>query len=94
MFFCTSKTKYYRLNNLAFSKPNTSYQQHSKPCIQRGSWCLVNRGYKEDHVDSEIKRLKLVERTVLLRKQDKKIDDSITLILTYYVALNQLYEIL
>ena len=36
----------------------------------------------------------MVERTVLLRKQDKKIDDSITLILTYYVALNQLYEIL
>ena len=55
---------------------------------------LVKRGYKEDHVDSEIERVKLVKRTVLFQKRDKKVDDSITLVLTYHPALNQLYEIL
>ena len=55
---------------------------------------LVKRGYKEDHVDSEIERVKLVKRTVLFQKRDKKVDDSITLVLTYHPALNQLYEII
>ena len=55
---------------------------------------LVKRGYKEDHVDSEIERIKLVERTVLFQIRDKKVDDNITLVLTYHPALNQLYEIL
>ena len=55
---------------------------------------LVKRGYKEDHVDSEIERVKLVKRTVSFQKRDKKVDDSITIFLTYHPALNQLYEIL
>ena len=55
--------------------------------------CLVKRGYKEDHVDSEIERVKLIKRTVLFQKQDKKVDGSITLVLTYHPALNQLHEI-
>ena len=55
---------------------------------------LVKRGYKEDDVDSEIERVKLVKRTVLFQKRDKKVDDSITLVLTYHPALNQLYEII
>ena len=55
---------------------------------------LVKRGYKEDHVDSEIKRVKLIKKTVSFQKRDKKDDDSITLVLTYHPALNQLYEIL
>ena len=42
---------------------------------------LVKCGYKEDHVDSEIKRVKLVKRTVSFQKRDKKVDDSITLVL-------------
>ena len=54
----------------------------------------VNRGYNEDHVDSEIERVKLVDRTILFQKQDKKVDDSITLVLTYHPVLNQVYEIL
>ena len=54
---------------------------------------LVKRGYKEDDVDSEIERVKLVKRTVLFQKQDKKVDGSITLVLTYHPALNQLHEI-
>ena len=29
---------------------------------------LVNRGYKEDHVDREIEQVKLVDRTVLFQK--------------------------
>ena len=33
---------------------------------------LLNHGYKEDHVDSETERVKLVERTVLYQKRDKK----------------------
>ena len=55
---------------------------------------LVKRGYKEDHVDSEIERIKLVERTVSFQIRDKKVDDSITLALKYHPVLNHLYEIL
>ena len=55
---------------------------------------LVKRGYEEDHVDSEIERVKLVKRTVLSQKRDKKVDDSITPVLMYHLAPNQLYEIL
>ena len=55
---------------------------------------LVKRGYREDHVDSEIERIKLVERTVSFQIRDKKVDDNITLVLTYHPPLNQLYEIL
>ena len=36
----------------------------------------------------------MVKRTVSFEKRDKKVDDSITLVLTYHSALNQLYEIL
>ena len=50
---------------------------------------LVKRGYREDHVYSEIERIKLVERTASFQIQDKKVDDSITPVLTYYLPLNQ-----
>ena len=56
--------------------------------------CLVKRGYREDHVYSEIERIKLVVRTASFQIQDKKVDDSIRLGITYYPTLNQLYEIL
>ena len=36
----------------------------------------------------------MVERTVLFQKRDKKVDDSITLVLTFHPALNQVHEIL
>ena len=52
---------------------------------------MVKRGYKED---LEIERVKLVKRTLLFQKQDKKFDDSIALVLTYHPELNQLYETL
>ena len=52
---------------------------------------LVKCGYRED-VYSEIERIKLVERTVSFQIRDKKVDDSIRLVLTYHLALNQLYE--
>ena len=55
---------------------------------------LVKRGYEEDHVDSEIDQVKLVKRTILFQKQDKKPDDSITLVLRYHPALNQFFEVL
>ena len=54
---------------------------------------LVKCGYKEDHVNSEIERVKLIKKTVSFQKRDKKVDDSITLVLTY-PALNQFYEVL
>ena len=60
---------------------------------QLNQW-LVKRGYKEYHIDSEIERVKLVKITVLFQKRDKKVDDSITLVLSYHLLLNQLYEIL
>ena len=55
---------------------------------------LVKREYREDHVYSETKRTKLVERTVSFQKRGKEVDDSVTLVLTNRPALNQLYEIL
>ena len=36
----------------------------------------------------------MVKRTVSFQKRDKKANDSITLVLTYHPALNQLHEIL
>ena len=39
-------------------------------------------------------RIKMIKRTVLFQKRDKKVDDSITLVLTYHPALKQLYKIL
>ena len=36
----------------------------------------------------------MVKRTVSFQKWDKKVDDSITLVLTYHPALNQFYEVL
>ena len=55
---------------------------------------LLKRGYKEDRVHSEIERVKLVKRTVSFQKWDKKVDDSITLVLTYHLALSQFYGVL
>ena len=55
---------------------------------------LVKLGYREDHFDSEIEGIKLVERIVSFQIRDKKVDDNIALVLTYHPALNQLYEIL
>ena len=42
---------------------------------------LVKRGKKEDNVDLETERVKLVMRTVLFPKQDKKFDASAKLVL-------------
>ena len=36
----------------------------------------------------------MVKRNVSFQKRDKKVDDSITLVLTYHPALNQFYEVL
>ena len=55
---------------------------------------LVKREYQEDHVDSEIERVNLVKRIVSFQKRDKKVVDSITLVLTFHPALNQFYEVL
>ena len=36
----------------------------------------------------------MVKRTVSFQKGDKKVDDSVTLVIMYHPALNQFYEIL
>ena len=54
--------------------------------------CLVKRGYREDQVYSEIERIKLVEETASFQIQNKKVDDSIRLGITYYSALNQILQ--
>ena len=71
-----------------------SIEEKPNNCLEQLIQFLVKRGYKEDHVDSEIEKVKLVKRTVLFQKRDKKVDDSITLILTYHPVLNQFYEVL
>ena len=55
---------------------------------------LVKRGYKEDYVDSENEKVKLVKRTVSFQKRNKNVDDSIAVVLTYHPELNQSYKIL
>ena len=55
---------------------------------------LIKHGCKEDHVHSEVERIKVAERTVSFQIRDKKVDDSKTIVLTYHPALNQLCEIL
>ena len=39
--------------------------------LSNQNW-LLKRGYREDHVDSEIERIKLVERTLLFQIRDRK----------------------
>ena len=36
----------------------------------------------------------MVKRTVSFQKREKKVDDSLTLVLMHHPALNQLYEVL
>ena len=73
-------------------KRTCSTEENLNHLEQLKQW-LVKCGYRED-VYSEIERIKLVERTVSFQIRDKKVDGSITLVLTYHLALNRLHEIL
>ena len=73
-------------------KRTCSIEEKLKSRLDQLKPWLVKRGYKEDHVDSEIERVKLVKRTVSFQKRDKKVDDGIAIVLTYHPAPNQLYE--
>ena len=42
----------------------------------------------------KLKEKKLVDKTVSFQIRDKKVNDSVRLVLTYHPALNQLYKIL
>ena len=57
------------------------------------SW-FTNRGYNSEKVRPEIDRVKTMNRTDLLSKREKEIDNRITLVLTYHPALTKVYEIL
>ena len=78
---------------LRFKRICSTEEKRNNHLEQLKQW-LVKRGYKEDHVDSEIEIIKLIEGTVLFQIRDKKVDDSITFVLTYPPALNHLFEIL
>ena len=71
-----------------------SIEEKCKNHFKQLKLCLVKWRYKEAHVDSEIEREKLVNRTVLFQKRDKKVGDSITLVLRYHPTLNRLSEFL
>ena len=70
-------------------KKNCSIKEKLNKHLELLKQWLVKRGYREDHVYSKIERIKLVERTVSFQIRDKKVDDSITLVLTYHLALNR-----
>ena len=55
---------------------------------------FTNRGYNSEDVRQEIERVKTMNRTDLLSKREKEIDNRITLVLTYHLALTKVYEIL
>ena len=81
------------MQDVRFKRICSTEQKLNNHFEQLKQW-LVKRGYREDHVDLEIERMKLLERTVSCQIRDKKVDDNITFVLTYHPALNRLYEIL
>ena len=58
------------------------------------SW-LLERGYSENEVDSQIDRVRDKNRATLLDTRPKEKDDmKIPLVLTYHPAMHKVYEIL
>ena len=55
---------------------------------------LLKRGYLQENVRPEIERVNLTSREDLLKKSEKNVDESVTLVLTFHPALNCVYEIL
>ena len=55
---------------------------------------FTNCGYHSEKVKPEIERVKTMNKTDLLRKLKKEIDNRITLVLTYHPALTKVYEVL
>ena len=53
---------------------------------------FTNRGYNSENIKPEIERVKTMNRADLLRKHKKEIDNRITLVLTYHLALTKVYE--
>ena len=52
---------------------------------------FTNRGYNSEKVIPEIEKIKTMNRTDLLSKREKEIDNRITLVLTYHPALTKVY---
>ena len=55
---------------------------------------LLERGYRSERVRPEIQRVNNVERNSLLIKKPKRIDDNLTLVLTFHPALCKVFEII
>ena len=61
--------------------------------LKEQTW-YTNRGYNSEKVRPDIKRVKTMNRTDLISKYEKEIDNRITLVLTYHPALTKVYETL
>ena len=57
------------------------------------SW-LVNRGYRAEKVRPEIQKINSIVRPNLLIKKPKHQENSITLVLTFHLALNIMFNVL
>ena len=58
---------------------------------KRHGW---KRGSLQENVRPEIERVNLTSREDLLKKSEKKVDESVTLVLTFHPALDCVHEIL
>ena len=61
--------------------------------LKEQTW-YTSRGYNSEKVRPDIKRVKTMNRTDLISKYEKEIDNRITLVLTYHPALTKVYETL
>ena len=61
--------------------------------LQELETCFENRGCNLKNIRPEIERVKNMNRTDLLSKHEKEIDNRITLVLTHHQALTKVYEI-
>ena len=55
---------------------------------------MTDRGYKSEIIRPEIQKVNLIDRNNLLKKRPKHQEDSITLVLTIYPALNIVFDVL
>ena len=57
------------------------------------SW-LTNRRYESEIIRPEIQKVNLIDRNNLLKERPKCQEDSITLVLTFHIALHIVFDVL
>ena len=60
---------------------------------QLETW-LLKRSYLQENVRPEIERVNLTSKEDQLKRSEKKVDESVTLVLTFHAVLNCIHEIL